>query len=80
MKALAKRYTARAKKMLGTLEGGTRKASPYSLRSATQRFLKDVQKVGADGVDGANHEIVRAVVENDCAIGVRCQRDRKSVV
>lgn len=60
MKALAKNYTVRARKLLGeTQVGGGKLASPHSLRSATQRFLRDVQKVGADGVDGVVNAYVK---------------------
>lgn len=52
LKATAKAYLKRANKLLGTLQAdGTRKASAYSIRSPTQKFLRDIQKAGADDVD-----------------------------
>jgi hypothetical protein len=60
LKSLAKRYTERAKRLLGeTQVGGAKKASPYSLRSSTQKFLRDVQKAGQTGIDG----VVKTYVE-----------------
>lgn len=64
LKKVAKGYIARAKKLLGEYQvDGTRKASPYSLRSPTQKFLRDVQKAGLDGIDS----VVREYVENRAA-------------
>lgn len=52
LKLLSKGYLTRAQKLLGELQtDGTRKASAYSLRGATTRFLRDVQKAGPEGVD-----------------------------
>jgi hypothetical protein len=60
LKALSKRYIARAKKLLGeTQVGGAKAASAYSLRSPTQKFLRDVQKAGADGIDGVVNTYVK---------------------
>jgi hypothetical protein len=51
VKALAKRYLERVKRMGEWQPDGTFKASKYSLRSATQRFVRDVQKASSQGID-----------------------------
>ena len=52
LKQLTKRYAAHAKTMLGELQAdGTRRASKYSLRSATARFVKDIEQAGPKGID-----------------------------
>lgn len=52
LKALTKRYTAHVRANLGELQADlTRKASKFSLRSATTRFLADIEKAGPKGID-----------------------------
>lgn len=52
LKMLTKRYRSRVEKLLGEIQAdGTRIASKYSLRTATQRFLKDIEKAGPQGID-----------------------------
>jgi hypothetical protein len=51
LKKLTAQYTRYAEGLGEVQADLTRKASKYSLRTATQRFLKDVEKSGADGVD-----------------------------
>lgn len=52
LKKLTAGYTGHVKRMLGEHQAdGSRIASKFSLRSATQRFLKDVEKAGPKGVD-----------------------------
>ncbi len=76
MKALAKRYIARAQKTLGELQvDGARKASKYSLRSSTQRFLRDIQKAGADGID----RVVKEYVQEKAAWRARVIARQESV-
>jgi hypothetical protein len=59
LKKVAKRYLARAKESLGVMRDGKLAASPYSLRSPTQKFLRDIQKAGMDGIDRAVREYVK---------------------
>jgi hypothetical protein len=64
LKALAKRYAARAKKLMGEMQAdGSVRASAYSLRSPTSKFLRDIQKAGKDGVDN----VVKMYVEERAA-------------
>jgi ElaB/YqjD/DUF883 family membrane-anchored ribosome-binding protein len=58
LKRVAKQYLKRAQAGLGTMTDGVRKASPYSIRSPTQKFLRDIQKAGTDGVDAVVKEYV----------------------
>ncbi len=58
LKAAVKRYMKQAKK-LGTTVSGAPKASPYSMRSPTQKFLRDIEKAGLDGIDRVCKEYVQ---------------------
>lgn len=52
LKQLTSKWTAWAREHLGEIQAdATRKASQYSLRSATERFLRDIEKAGAEGID-----------------------------
>lgn len=76
LKVLTKRYTARAKKLLGEIQvDGTRKASAYSLRSATLRFLKDVEKARGNGID----KVVNRYVEDRAQYQARLIARHESV-
>ncbi len=76
LKKLAKSYAARAARTLGEIQpNGTLKASSYSLRSATQKFLRDVQKAGTDGVDG----VVKKYVTERAAYQARVIARHESV-
>lgn len=45
LRSLAKKFTARAKKLMGEMQAdGSVRASTYSLRSPTTKFLRDIQK------------------------------------
>lgn len=51
LKKLTSKYRKYAEGLGEVQADLTRKASKYSLRTATQRFLKDVEKTGAKGID-----------------------------
>lgn len=51
LKKLTSKYTKYAEGLGEVQADLTRKASKFSLRTATQRFLKDVEKTGAQGID-----------------------------
>lgn len=52
LKSLTARYGDHVKRMLGEhQQDGSRAPSKFSLRSATQRFLKDVESAGPKGID-----------------------------
>lgn len=63
LKRVAKGYLKRATKTMGTMVDGSLKSTPYSLRSPTQKFLRDVQKAGVDGID----RVVKEYVEKKAA-------------
>lgn len=52
VKKLAASYTQRIAQLGEIQTDGTYKASKYSLRSATQKFVQKVQKTSADSIDG----------------------------
>lgn len=76
LKKLSKRYLARAKKTLGELQpDGSLRSSPYSLRSATTRFLRDVQKAQGEGID----KVVSTYVEERAQYQARLIARHESV-
>lgn len=59
LRGVTKAYAARARRTLGEMQAnGTLKASKYSLRSATQKYLRDIAKAGPEGVDRVVKEYV----------------------
>lgn len=51
VKSLSKRFLARVKSMGEWQPDGTFKASKFSLRGPTQRFVKDIEKASGAGID-----------------------------
>lgn len=52
LRAVAKGYLKRTARILGERQpGGAVRASPFSLRAPTQRFLRDIQKAGKAEID-----------------------------
>jgi hypothetical protein len=58
LKRVVKGYLKRAQAKLGTLVDGKLKASPYSMRSPTQKFLRDLEKAKLDGIDSVVRKYV----------------------
>jgi hypothetical protein len=63
LKKLTHKYTRYAARLGEVQQDLTRTASKYSLRSATQRFLKDAEKTGAKGID----QIVQRYIKDKAA-------------
>lgn len=76
MRAVTKAHLAQVKRIMGEIQAdGTRKASAYSLRSATQRFLRDIGKAGDKDIDG----IVAKYVEDKAVYQARLIARNESV-